>query len=298
MRALVTGSKGFVAGHLVPRLRAEGWEVIGRDRELDVADADAIGNLVEQVKPDAVVHLAALSSVAASLDAPGLTHRVNYLGALSVLKACLHCANRPRVLLVGSSEQYGTAEPGSPPFTEESPACPRSAYARSKAEADQLGAAYANAGLDVVRVRPFNHTGPGQTDVFVLSSFAKQLVEVELGRREPKLLVGNLDSVRDFLDVTDVIDAYVRLLDPGVAATAYNIASGVGSRIGDLLDALVGMSSAEPSVETDPTRLRPADHAVGDSRRLRAATGWVPCVPLADTLERVLAFWREQLSGS
>lgn len=297
MRVLVTGSKGFVAGHLQPRLRAEGWEVVGRDLEVDVSDPRAVEALFDEVEPDAVAHLAAMSSVAQSRGAPALTHRVNYHGSLSILQAAFHRRKRPRVLLVGSSEQYGMLAPGSAPFDESSPFRPRSAYARSKAEADQLGAAFARSGLDVVRVRAFNHSGPGQSDVFVLSSFARQVAEIEAGLREPALRVGNLDSVRDFLDVSDVIDAYVRLLDPAVPADAYNVASGVGRRIGDLLDALLAHATVKPSVTTDPERFRAADFAVGDATRLREATGWQPRTPFETTIANLLGYWRERLNA-
>lgn len=297
MHAFVTGSRGFVGSYLVARLRAEGWQVTGRDRELDVTDAKAIFDLLDQIEPDAIVHLAAQSSVALSRSDPSLTHRVNYLGALSVLRGADRCRRRPRVLLVGSSDQYGTNAPGSAPYTENAPARPGSAYARSKAEADALGATYAAAGLDVVRVRAFSHTGAGQTDTFVLSSFARQLAEIEIGLREPVLRVGNLDSVRDFLDVSDVVDAYVRLLDPAVAATAYNVASGKPMRIGDLLEILLALSTQRPAIVVDPDRVRPTDYAVGDASRLREATGWQPRVPIEETLRSLLERWRKQINA-
>jgi GDP-4-dehydro-6-deoxy-D-mannose reductase len=275
-----------------------GWEVTATDRELDVVDCDAVEAKLKQLMPQAIVHLAAQSSVAASHDDPARTHRVNYLGALSVLQGAQHCSSRPRVLLIGSADQYGTADPGSEPFTEESPLRPVSAYARSKAEADQLGAAFADAGLPVVRVRAFNHSGPGQADAFVLSSFARQIAEIETGQREPVLRVGNLDSVRDFLDVTDVVDAYVRLLDPRVEPTAYNVCSGVGIRLGVLLEALLERATLRPAVERDSARFRPTDFSVGDANRLRAATGWKPVVPIERTLDRLLSDWRKKVTES
>ncbi len=149
-----------------------------------------------------------------------------------------------------------------------------------------------------MRVRPFNHAGPGQSDAFVLSGVARQLVAIEAGRSAPRLRVGNLDSVRDFLDIADVVDAYARLLDRGAAAGAYNVASGVGVRIGDLLEGLLARVRVRPAIEVDPTRVRPTDVAVGDATRLRAATGWAPGVRLEDTLESVLRHWREQLNAA
>jgi GDP-4-dehydro-6-deoxy-D-mannose reductase len=292
VRALVTGAAGFVGQHLIPRLIEAGFEVHGVDRELDVRDGGAVAALVKQLRPHAIVHLAAQSSVALSEGAPEQSARVNFLGAFHLLEAAARNAPDARVLLIGSGEQYGPADLAAPAFAESSPQRPRSAYARSKACADLLGARYADAGLDVVRVRPFNHTGPGQSDLFVVASFARQAAEIAAGRREPVLRVGNLESVRDFLDVEDVVDAYVRLLDRCVPATSYNVASGVPQRIGDLLDALLRLAEIAPRIEVDPARVRPADASRGDAGRLRSATGWLPRVPFELTLRRVLEDWR------
>jgi len=298
VQALVTGAAGFVGRHLVPRMQREGWQVRAVDRELDVRDADAVAGCVAELAPRAIVHLAAQSSVAQSSDAPEASARINYLGACNLLEAVSRHAPRARVLLVGSGEQYGPAEPGGAPWNEAAPLRPRSPYARSKACADLLGAGYAARGSDVVRVRAFNHTGPGQSDVFVLASFARQAALIAAGRREPEIAVGNLDSVRDFLDVDDVVDAYLRLLDPRVPAGAYNVASGVGRRIGALLDALRAEAGIEARVRVDPARVRPADASVGDAAKLRAATGWAPRVPFELTLRRLLDDWCARVAAA
>jgi GDP-4-dehydro-6-deoxy-D-mannose reductase len=298
VRILVTGARGFVGGHLVPLLIDRGWEVTATDRDLDVTDRSAVEAKLNDVMPQAIVHLAAQSSVAASLEDPALTLRVNYLGALSVLRGAQHCSSQPRVLLVGSADQYGTTDLGSEPFTEESPLRPTSPYARSKAEADQLGATFADVGLQIVRIRSFNHSGPGQPDSFVLSSFARQIAEIEAGQREPVLRVGNLESVRDFLDVGDVAEAYLRLLDPQVEPTAYNVCSGVGVQLSVLLEALLERASIRPRIECDPERFRPTDFSVGDASRLRAATRWEPVVPIEQTLDRLLNYWRQEVTAS
>jgi len=297
VRVFVTGARGFVGGHLVPRLLEAGFEVTATDRDLDVCNRAAVEARLKRVRPEAIVHLAAQSSVAASALDPEQTHRINFGGARSVLEGALRCDSRPRVLLIGSADQYGSAAPGSPPFTEDSPLAPASAYARSKAEAEQLGTSFVDAGLEVVRIRAFSHSGPGQSDAFALSSFARQIAEIEARLCEPVLRVGNLESVRDYLDVDDVVEAYLRLLEPTVAADIYNVASGVGRRLGDLLNALIERSSARPSIEPDPDRLRPADWSVGDASRLRTATGWKPGVPIERTLERLLEDWRRKLSA-
>jgi GDP-4-dehydro-6-deoxy-D-mannose reductase len=298
VRVFVTGAQGFVGGHLVPRLLDEGFEVTATDRDLDVTDRTAVEGRLKLARPDAIVHLAAQSSVAASAVDPETTHSVNYGGARSILEGALRCDKQPRILLIGSADQYGRASQDSPPFTEDSPLAPASAYARSKTEAEQLGTSFADRGLEVVRIRAFGHTGPGQSDTFVLSSFARQAAEIEAGRREPVLRVGNLASVRDFMDVDDVVEAYVRLLDPDLPADIYNVASGVGTPLRDLLDALLGLASIRPLIECDPERVRPADYLVGDASRLRAATGWKPRVPIEQMLERLLDDWRRKINES
>jgi GDP-4-dehydro-6-deoxy-D-mannose reductase len=298
VRVFVTGARGFVGGHLVPRLIDEGFEVTATDLDLDVCDPAAVEARLRQVTPEAIVHLAAQSSVAASTEDPERTHRINTGGALSVLEGALRCGSRPRILLIGSADQYGRAAPGSPPFTEDSPLAPASAYARSKTDAEQLATSFVDAGLEVVRIRAFSHSGPGQSDAFALSSFARQIAEIEAGRREPVLRVGNLDSVRDYLDVDDVVEAYLRLLDPTVGADIYNVASGVGTRLGDLLDRLLDLAGSRPSIERDPERYRPADCSVGDASRLRAATGWKPRVSIERMLERLLADWSRKINAS
>jgi nucleoside-diphosphate-sugar epimerase len=298
VRVYVTGARGFVGGHLVPRLRALGHEISATDHELDVSDSAALATHLARFRPDAIVHLAAVSSVVASREDPRLAYRVNFAGTHALLTAVQQKAPGARVLLVGSGESYGSAAPGAPPFDEASPLRPGSAYARTKAAADLLGAVFAEKGLCVLRLRPFNHTGAGQSETFVASSFARQLVEIERGRRAPVLRVGNLDSVRDFLDVSDVVDAYALLCEPRAPAGAYNVASGTGIRIADLLERLCKLAKLAPRIEVDPARVRPTDVSVGDASRLRAASGWAPRVPLDTTLEQLLAHWRSGLSAA
>lgn len=298
MRVLVTGAKGFVGAHLVPRLEAEGFEVLAADRELDVTDAAALEGALARFSPDAVVHLAAVSSVPDASRRPERAYRVNFLGARNLLAAIARGAPAARILLVGSATAYGSGPPGAPPFPESAPLRPTSPYALTKAAAELLGAAWADRGLDVVRVRAFNHTGPGQTEDFALSSFAKQAAEIAEGRREPRLRVGNLESTRDFLDVRDVVEAYLRLLDRRVPCGTYNVASGSGSRLRDLLGRLLEIAGIAPEIEVDPARLRPTDAATGDATRLREATGWRPRIPIEETLEGLVTFWRRQIGVS
>jgi GDP-4-dehydro-6-deoxy-D-mannose reductase len=299
VRVLVTGSRGFVGGHLVARLAAGGCEVLATDRdELDVADAEAVAAALGQARPDAIVHLAALSSVAAAAGDPPLAWRVNFAGARNLLAAAARHAPGARLLLVGSGEVYGPLADGERPFDEAAPLRPASVYARSKAAADLLGAAFAARGLDVVRVRAFNHTGPGQSDAFVLASFARQLAEIEKGKSEPMVRTGNLASIRDFLDVADVVEAYAALLERRVPTGAYNVASGVGRPIGWLLDQLMEIMGVRARRAVEPARLRAADRSVGDPGRLRRETGWAPRLPIERTLERLADDWRTRVSAT
>jgi GDP-4-dehydro-6-deoxy-D-mannose reductase len=220
-------------------------------------------------------------------------YRVNFLGACSILEAARKTSPGVRLLLVGSGHVYGAADPGAPPFDESSPLRPDSPYSWTKTAADLLGSVYQRRGVDVVRVRPFNHTGAGRPDRFVESSFARQIAEIEAGLRPPTIEVGNLDAVRDFLDVEDVIEAYLRLLDPKVPAGPYNVASGEGISIRDLLDLLLAETWVRPEVKLDRARWRPANSSVGCAERLEKATGWAPRVPLRETLKRLLDGWRE-----
>jgi len=303
VRVLVTGAGGFVGRRLLPRLAAAGHDAVGVDREVDVADAAALESTVADSAPDALVHLAALSFVPDSFRDPEAAFRVNFLGVRNLLEAVRARAPRARVLVVSTGNVYGTAGAGAPPFAEGAPLRPESPYARAKAAADLLARSYAERGLAVVRARPFNHTGRGRPAAFVESSLARQLVEIAAGRRAPRLAVGNLDAVRDFLDVDDVVAAYLRLLDPAVPAGLYNVASGVGRSVRELLAALLdladlGARRGALEIEVDPERWRPTDHAVGDAARLRAATGWEPRVPFASTLRGLLEGWRAELSAA
>jgi len=295
MKVLVTGSKGFVGSRLIPRLEAAGHGVLGFDQDtVDVTEAEAVAKIVQQFAPEAVLHLAAVAFVPDASRDPGLAHRVNVGGTRSVIEALEAHAAGARLLLVGSGEQYPALAPGAPPLTESMALEPKGPYATTKTAAEELGQRAAEKGLDVVRVRAFNHTGPGQAPLFVAPDFARQLALIEAGAQDP-MRVGNLESVRDFLHVDDVIDAYMRLLDPEVPADVYNVASGQGTRIGELLESLARLAGVEPQVEADEDRWRPADSRVGDPRRLERATGWRPQRALDATLSELLDYWRAQV---
>jgi GDP-4-dehydro-6-deoxy-D-mannose reductase len=294
MRVFVTGASGFVGQRLLPRLREAGHEAIGADREVDVTRPQDVKRALLRYAPDAVVHLAAMSSVARSWQEPGLCYRLNFLGSRTLLRTLLEVCPDARVLLIGSADQYAATRARERPFDEHTPLRPRSPYARTKAAAELLATGLAEErGLDVVRVRAFNHTGAGQSDRFVASSFARQLAAIRLGRQAPRMRVGNLESVRDFLHVDDVLDAYLALLEPSIPADVYNVASGRASSIQSVLDMLIRISGVEPEIEIDPDRWRETDWLVGDASRLRHATGWQPRIPLESLLRELHAHWLE-----
>ncbi|HSD26165.1 MAG TPA: GDP-mannose 4,6-dehydratase [Vicinamibacteria bacterium] len=319
MRLLVTGAGGFVGGHLVDFLHAEHPEVEvhgavlphgavswraapgARVVETDLTDPAAAQAVVEDVRPDRILHLAGQSSVHLSWLDPGGTLRANVLGIVHLLDGVRRLGLRPPVLVVGSAEEYGAVRPEEMPIREETPLRPASPYAVSKVAQGALALLYGPAGgLRVVLTRTFHHTGPGRGEAFAESSFARQIAEIEAGRREGVLEVGNLDAVRDFADVRDVVRAYWMLLEKGEGGRAYNVCSGRGRRIRDLLDVLLAASVARVEVRTSPERLRPSDvpAQVGDPARLRAATGWEPRIPLERSLLDLLDDWRARVAAS
>jgi GDP-4-dehydro-6-deoxy-D-mannose reductase len=223
--------------------------------------------------------------------------RTNVLGIVHLLDAVRRQGLRPAVLVVGSAEEYGPVGPQEMPTREDAPLRPASPYAVSKVAQGALALLYGPAGgLRVVLTRTFHHTGPGRGEAFAESSFARQIAEIEAGLRPGVLKVGNLDAVRDFTDVRDVVRAYWLLLERGEAGVAYNVCSGTGRPVRQLLDLLLAASSARVEVRVDPERLRPSDvpAQVGDPSRLHAATGWEPRIPLERTLRDLLDDWRSR----
>jgi GDP-4-dehydro-6-deoxy-D-mannose reductase len=307
MRALVTGSGGFVGGHLIDHLLAKpGLEVIGVDvgpprstafptYAVDLCDADAASGLVRDIRPDLVFHLAAQAAVQVAWSDRGRTLVNNLLAQMYLIEAVLAANLRPRMLVVGSADEYGLVRPDELPVKETNPLRPNSPYAVSKIGQDMMAYQYfLSHNLPIVRVRPFNHFGPGQSDLFVAAAFAKQISEIERGLREPVLSVGNLAAKRDFTDVRDIVRAYWLLTQAGTAGEVYNLGSGRPLAISDLLDRLLALSSARIEVRTDAARLRPSDIPVlvCDYGKAEAEIGWRPTIPLEQTLQDILDYWR------
>jgi GDP-4-dehydro-6-deoxy-D-mannose reductase len=294
MKAAVTGSSGFVGRHLVPYLRACGDEVVTIDHDgkppVDVTDAAEVRKVLRAAHPDALYHLAALSHVGRSWDAPEKVFRVNAMGALNVLRACSD-TGVGRVLVAGSADVYGLVGEDDLPLTEDAPVRPITPYGASKAAADVLALqAFLGDGLPTLRVRAFNHTGPGQSTSMLVPGLARRVADAERSGGS-KVSVGNLDVVRDLCDVRDVVRAYRLLVERGKPGAAYNVCSGRGVSVRDVAASMLSLSHAPLELVVDPELVRPVDvpRLVGSAARLRAATGWEPEIDLDRTLADVLA---------
>ena len=266
--------------------------------EADLNDPVAAASLVAAIRPERILHLAGQSSPHLSWLDPGGTLRTNVMGIVHVLDAARSQGLRPAVLVVGSAEEYGRVRADELPLVETTPLRPASPYAVSKVAQSALAVLYGPAGgMRVVTTRTFHHSGPGRGEAFAESSFARQIAEIEIGRRAPVIRVGNLDAVRDFADVRDVVRAYWLLAERGEGGTVYNVCTGRGRAIRELLEMLLACSSSRIEVQVDPERLRAADIPVqvGDPSRLRAATGWEPRIPLEQSLRDLLDDWRSRI---
>ncbi len=317
VRVLITGITGFVGSHLAELALEKGAEVFGssrwrsktenidhiRDRieliECDLRDLSSVHHLLEVSSPDLIFHLAAQSFVQASWHAPAETMNTNVISQVNVLEALRARKGGARFLVIGSSEEYGLAHEDELPIRETNPLRPLSPYAVSKVAQDLMGYQYFKSyGLPIVRTRGFNHEGPRRGEVFVTSNFARQIAEIEVGRREPVIHVGNLAARRDYTDVRDIVRGYWTLLERGEPGEVYNLASGRAWAIQEILDYLLGLSSVRPIlVKLDPARLRPSDVPVlvGDATKARQAVGWVPQIPFEQTLADLMAYWRQRV---
>jgi len=299
MKALITGAKGFVGLHLCRHLTACGDTVIGVDRPTgpDLLDPAALDALLADVRPDVVYHLAGWSDIGASWGAPRECFEVNAIGTLNLLRACI-ANGSPRVLAVSSADVYGQVDPADLPITEDTAFRPVTPYSASKIAADQLALqAWLGFGLEVLRVRAFNHLGPGQRTNFMAPGIADRIARNERdGLRV--VPVGNLTPRRDVTDVRDVVRAYRLLVEHGEPGEAYNVCSGRDLTIAELADRLVGLASSPMVLETDPDLQRPVETPVllGDPTKINLATGWVPEIPIETTLTDVLNERRQLLT--
>ena len=314
MKVLVTGVTGFAGSHLVdylltmPRVKVAGilrWrsrtENIEhfRDKielvECDLRDASSVRDVIDHLRPDRIFHLAAQSFVPTSWTAPSESLTTNILGQLNLFEAVKKLGIRPGIQLACSSEQYGMVYENELPIRETNPQRPLSPYAVSKVGQDALGYQYwMSFHIPIVRTRGFNHEGPRRGPVFVCSDFAKQIADIETGRKPPVIRVGNLEARRDFSDVRDVVRGYWLALEKGEPGEVYNICSGRAWTIREMLDCLLTMTKVKVTVEQDPARMRPSDVPVllGDPSKFQKATGWEPTIPFEQTLRDLLDYWR------
>lgn len=322
MKVLITGITGFAGSHLADYVltHQHSAEVHGTRRwrskedaadhleglvtfhECDITDSHNVYHVIEKVKPDRIFHLAAQSYVPASWDSPAETLHTNIVGQCNLLEAVKRLRPSgydPTIQVAGSSEEYGLVDSDELPIRETNPLRPLSPYAVSKVAQDYMGYQYWKSyRIRVLRTRAFNHEGPRRGEVFVVSNFAKQIAEIEKGWRKPVLRVGNLEAVRDFSDVRDVVRAYWLASEKCVPGDVYNICSGRGYAIREVLDLLLNFAADRSiAVEADPQRLRPSDvpQLVGDSAKFREATGWSPEIPFEQTVRDSLDYWRARV---
>jgi len=311
MKSLIIGGAGFVGSYLIRYLQEQGQEVAvtkmpqetiaapGADQyDLNILEKDSITDLILKLQPDYVFHLAAQSSVGLSWKNPQMTIDVNIKGSVNVLEALRKAEKRPKTLLIGSGEEYGAIRPEELPVSETNALKPENIYAATKACQNMFGRIYAEAyGLSVTMVRAFNHIGPNQAPMFVVADFCRQTAEIEAGKRDAVLKVGNLAAERDFTDVRDVVRAYALLVEKGTAGETYNVGSGHAVAIDTILKMILSMSDKEIRIEKDPSKFRPVDVPTieADTKKLYEATGWTPQISLDQTIRETLDYWRRRV---
>ncbi len=303
-KILITGITGFVGNHLKDHLDKNDYEVHGTSlsqestegntqiHKVNLLDEENVFKLIQELQPDLVIHLAALSSPKKSFENPKEFLQNNTDAQLNLLLAIKKAEISPRILIVSSGEIYGSQE--KLPINEAAPLFPTSPYSVSKITQDYLALQYfLSEGMDIIRVRPFNHIGPGQSDEFVVSSFAKQIAELE--RNDGIVKVGNLSAKRDFTDVRDMVKAYVLILEKGKSGEVYNIGRGISYEVKFILDTLISLSGKDIRTEVDKSRLRPIDipDIICENTKIHEATGWTPEIPLEKTLQDTLDYWRQ-----
>lgn len=310
MKALIIGGAGFVGGYLIRELKSCGWEVHATrlpneeltekcgGHTLNILEKDSIKPLFDEIMPDVVYHLAAQSSVSVSWKKPQLTAEINVIGTINVLEA-MREAKKPdmRLILIGSGEEYGFIRPDACPISENESLNPGNIYAATKACQGMLGEIYARAyKKDIINVRAFNHSGPGQLSIFVISDFCRQIAEIESGERPPEISVGNLSAQRDFTDVRDIVRAYRLLAEKGESGKTYNIGRGKAVPIQYILDTAMSLAKVPIEVRQDPSRMRASDIPViePDVSRIFSDTGWKAEVSIEKTIEDTLDYWRNR----
>jgi len=314
--ALITGITGFVGSHMAELLLSEGFKIYGLCRwrsrtenishikeklnliEGDLLDSHSLQDLMMNVRPTHVFHLAAQSFVPASWTSPAVTLEINIIGSCNLFEAIRAAQIDPVIQIACSSEEYGMVKPNEVPIKETNPLRPLSPYGVSKLAMDFLGYQYNQSyKMKIVRTRGFNHTGPGRGEVFAESSFAKQIAEIEKGIKEPVILVGNLEAERDYTDVRDMVRGYLLAVEKGEPGEVYNICSGKAVKIRKVLETLLSFSKVKVEIKNDPKRMRPSDVQIllGDNSKFVQKTGWKPEIAFEKTMEDLLNYWRGKI---
>ncbi|WP_267237625.1 GDP-mannose 4,6-dehydratase [Caenimonas koreensis] len=296
---MVTGLTGFVGSWCVGRF-GQTCDLVDDQGWIDMRDASRVTGALHAIRPDAVVHLAAQSSVAASLQNPQETHEINFGGTRNLLNALASSGFRGRMLYVGSADVYGHTRPGDLPVTEQCAVQPLNPYSLSKLQAESLCIETCrDAAFEIVIARPFNHIGPRQGVQFAISDFARQIVACRDGRRPARLAVGNVDITRDFTDVRDIVHSYELLLEAGHNGEVYNVCSGVERSMREVIGILCAVSGVEVALDIDERRLRPAEQQrmCGSYARLASVTGWAPSIPFEQTLRDIVDYWHAKDSS-
>lgn len=315
-KALITGITGFVGSHLTEFLLSKGFEVCGLSRwrsrtenidsirskikliEADLLDLNSLQRAIKEVSPTHIFHLGAQSYVAASLKSPVATLEVNIIGTCNLFEAVREAEIDPLIQVACTSDEYGLVKKNEIPIKETNPLRPLSPYAVSKIGVDYMSFFYSRTyGMKIIITRGFSQTGPRRGEVFAESSFAKQIAEIEKGKKEPVIFVGNLDAQRDYTDVRDMVRGYLLAIEKCEQGEVYNICSGKAIKIKKVLDTLISLSKLKVEVKQDPTRMRPSDVLVflGDNKKFIKQTGWKPLIPFERTMEDLLNYWREKI---
>jgi len=318
LRSLITGIGGFAGSHLADLLVSRGEEVHGTVKDpsrtgliehlverrqvevhpVDIRERRALTGILREGSYDRIYHLAGLTFIPESVASPEETLDVNLGGTLALFEAARSAAPKARILHVSSAAAYGDLHDPGIPVDETVPFRPNSPYGFTKAAGDLMAYQYRSQhGMDIVRARPFNHTGPRQSPVFVCSEFARAVAEMEAGRRPAALEVGNLEIGRDFSDVRDIVNGYRLLLERGRPGSAYNLASGRAVKVGEILDTLTGMAKLKLDIRQDPRKMRPLEvpSIIGSAEKAARETGWHPGIPFDQTLRDLLDWWRARI---
>ncbi len=307
MRAFITGINGFVGKHLANFLLSKEFEVFGMDisdnfegddkvkyYKADILDFDNLKQIINEIKPEIIFHLAGFSSIKKSFEQPELCKKINVQGTKNLLEAVINSKINPKILIISSADVYGI--PKSIPTPETAELNPISPYAESRKEQEELCKEYMEK-LQIIISRSSPHIGPGQQPIFVASDFAKQIAEIEKNLKEPIIKVGNLEVKRDFTDVRDMVKTYLLTIEKCKPGEIYNICSGKTYSIKEILDKLLSFTQVKITIKQDPNKIRKSDIPVlvGDNSKFVKATGWKPEIPIEKTLKDILEYWREKV---